>query len=301
MSATEELKTELEKICQEIEGKIQAKNVEFANILSKHKSEMDVVTGEARLDLLAVQNQIQKQKDAHASNILTFQKEIRDLEVRRDNLHRTIAADMAEVSAEKIRLAAWAERLKENETNLESDRQVLVDKIHDLARRENELRIALESLEQGKKDLESQLVTAQEIIAQAAKEKSEAALLTEQANALLKEANAKKESAEITANTLLEEANKKLVQAKELADAAEEEKAKATKAIADATAVKNEYLKKLEESQAWVAENSRVSDKLSSWEAALQSERERLQDDKAKLAIAEKAFATKNKGGNSNG
>jgi hypothetical protein len=278
--ASEIEKIELEKICADLEAKITAKNQELAELNRTIHARIDAGEGDLRLSKLVLE------------------KEIQDLQVKKSDLAGTVTAALAEVTAEKMRVAGEAEKVKTAQAHLSRDQEQIVNQIHDVARREAALKEGQQKLNEDVLSANARLSRSRDAEAAAIKKLEEAVAKRDEADRLLKEAQEKQRAAENAVADLTAQANKKLKEAEDiLAQAQEKEKSVAAQQ-AQAQGLIAEYTKKLEESQTWAMENSTLSDKLSSWEAALRNEAWKLQEDRAKLAIAERAFAAKNKGEN---
>lgn len=277
MPATEELKNELEKICTDLQAKIDRQNEQHAAAEKAHRAQMDALTGDARM----------------AKNVL--EKEIAELEAKRNDLAGTLNKALADVNAEKLRLAGEAEKLRVAQENLNKDHETIIAQIHDVRRRETDIITASNKIIEDRKALEKLVLAATEKMNDATREKAVVDSFRAEAARLLEDARKEKSEAEKASAGLMAEADEKVRQAEQTMKAADERYAHAETALNSANAIREEYTKKLEESQAWAMQNSAVASKLESWENALRWTESRLQEDKAKLALAEKEFAKKNK------
>ena len=220
-----------------------------------------------------------------------IEKEIDDLEAKRNDLSNIVTAALAEVNNEKMRLAGEAQRLKSAQENLAIDQQIIVGQVHGMVDREQTLKEGQEALIKERKEFDNLIAVSKADIDEADAMKFRAESL------LLNAENLEREAQEKTAD-LRAKANLMLKEAEEVRAQAEVDKAQAALERKEAQEIKLEYIKKLEASEKWADENSAVSDKLSIWEAALRNTDRKIQESKMKLAEAEKEFAHKIKGGN---
>lgn len=285
MAATAEQKTELEKICADLETKIAAQTTRLAEELKAHKANLDAAAGDARLV-----------KEA-------LEKEVIELGIKRDGLQNTITAGLAGINAEKIAQASSAEALNTEKIRLEKVKDDLnaaqtafaaVKEEYQI--RANKLTADLEQLTKDRQEIDKRLLTAQATVDQANKDHAEAQKMAGEAAALFLEGKEKIQTADNHAKEILAQANKTLEEAKTLSVLAAETKAQAEANMKTANDLKIEYTKKLEESQDFAMKNSALADKLCVWEASLYVEKQRLQDDRAKVTQAEKDYSAKNKG-----
>lgn len=290
MSATVEEKTELEKICAGLEAKIASINIEVVQVLKKHKADLDAANGDARLIKEAIE------------------KEVIELEAKKEGLQGQIVSQMAAINAEKVKLALENEILLQQRIDLEKPKNDLNAALNAFAAvkeeyqiRANDLTAGIQKLEEDKKIIEEKIAAATATVDQANKDHAEAQKVAGEAAALFNEATQAIQDAEKKANDILFQAQKKLDEANSLMVIVTEKQTQAEANMTAAKELKDQYTKKLEESQDYARQNSELAENLSAWEVTLEHLKNRLQDDQAKLKQAEIDFAAKLKGETKNG
>jgi len=270
--ATELQRIELEKIVKDLEEKAAALNEANAEAVRLHKVQLDTMTGDARLELLALE------------------KEIADLKAERDNLASTVNLALAEIQAEKLRQAGEAARLRAEAVRIEdAEKRVAAERVANeslLARLAEERK----NLDADREKLVFMIHESNSIISRSEAAKAELVQLKV-------EADRTKAEAEEMASAIRLEADQKLEAARELMAQALEESKKAAEAVKTGLALKAEYDAKLAESTKWVEENSALAAKLQVWEVALRHANAKVQEEKGKLKQAELEFARREKEG----
>lgn len=281
---------QLNKILDNIQKEIDSKNKELAEIRTNRQANIDALTGDVR-----------KERDALKSEVSALQNQ-------KNSLTGEISRGLSANNSEHVRLAEEAENLKTGwetlaaaQSTFDANHAKLVEDLQSLDNQRTELEKRFDLLEIDKQNILAETAAANDLTDKASNQHAEAAKTAGEAIDLLNQAKASIDTAKNKADEIIGQAQDILEDAKKTRENLKVAQANADKQIAEAGALRDEYTKKLEESKSWVKENSDLSERLSIWEAQLQALDDRLQDDKAKLADAEKAYLLKTKGEKDNG
>lgn len=281
---------QLNKILDNIQKEIDFKNKELAEIRTNRQANIDALAGDVR-----------KERDA-------LKIEVSALQNQKNSLTGEISRGLSANNSERVRLAEEAENLKTGwetlaaaQSTFDANHAKLVEDLQSLDNQRTELEKRFDLLEIDKQNILAETAAANDLTDKASNQHAEAAKTAGEAIDLLNQAKASIDTAKNKADEIIGQAQDILEDAKQTRENLKVAQANADKQIAEANALRDEYTKKLEESKSWVKENSDLSERLSIWEAQLQALDDRLQDDKAKLSDAEKAYSLKTKGEKDNG
>lgn len=267
------------EILSALEARCDERNRELAAALTKHKADLEAASGDARLALEALESDIAR------------------LTAERDEIQGSITAAQTALDTQKMDLAQREQRLREGQENLSKDQDEVVAKIHDIGRREGRIAEASKILDDARQVIDGLHSEAEAKRAAAAADRHESGVNLEQTKLILADAKKQKAQADDAAKLILAEANARLAEAQGIKETADQAFKTAEASIASADAKAAEYKKLLDESKAFADANSKRAGELTIWEAALRATARRIQEDKAKLEVAQREFLKQTNGG----